>query len=383
MSSIAALIGITPMLLLNNSKINAANNPVSKRVMHTSLIYNKNGKSTGKKYHAYGYVNVNSRPVMIDHNVYYQIADEDQYIKVNNVDGVKRKITHNAYIYRTSTGRTSYNNKWKLYKGATVTTFGSSYRFKNGKHYFRIGGPRKQYIKSVNLGSVLNTNSSTNNYNSSSNSASHNVEETTVTVKKGYKTPIITFDQSGKVLIVKSANPGEKFTVDRLEIGSRANRVAERIGQFGGDQAIYRIKGTNDWLYSMGVTAAKKLPEHNYDLEYTSMIRFVKTADLFNANGTSQNIRIQKNSENWKVDRLLYLWVPSEGKAEEFYHLAPDNKWKGALRLSSNGEYVNDWMPIRDAYVKADDVQFINNSVQLTPSNTSEDAKEAALNKTN
>ena len=58
-----------------------------------------------------------------------------------------------------------------------------------------------------------------------------------------------------------------KFTVDYLEKGSRADKVAGYIGQFGGDQAIYRIKGANNWLYSMGVKAASKLPVHNYDLE--------------------------------------------------------------------------------------------------------------------
>nr|MDF9463269.1 SLAP domain-containing protein [Lactobacillus amylovorus] len=70
---------------------------------------------------------------------------------------------HNAYIYRTSTQRTPYgmtasSKKWKFYKGKTVTTYGGSYKFKNGKRYFRVGGPRKQYIKSYNLGPVISSN---------------------------------------------------------------------------------------------------------------------------------------------------------------------------------------------------------------------------------
>ena len=35
-------------------------------------------------------------------------------------------------------------------------------------------------------------------------------------------------------------------------------------------------------------------------------------------------------------------------------------------------------MPIKDAYVKASDVQFIENSVKLTPSNTTAEAEATA-----
>lgn len=203
-------------------------------------------------------------------------------------------------------------------------------------------------------------------------------DETTVTVNDSLGTPIVTFNQNGNVVQVRNAKNGEKFTVDYLEKGSRADKVAGYIGQFGGDQAIYRIKGTNKWLYSMGVKPASKLQVHNYDLEQTSVIKFTQTTDLYNADGSLQNIRITKNSEWWRVDKLLYIWVPSENKAEEFYHLAPDSHWKDVLRLSSNGQYVNDHMPIKDAYVKASDVQFIENSVKLTPSNTTAEAEATA-----
>ncbi|GAA0193483.1 hypothetical protein GCM10008918_14840 [Lactobacillus kefiranofaciens subsp. kefiranofaciens] len=214
-------------------------------------------------------------------------------LKATNIDGVTRKITHNAYIYRTSTGRTSYNGRWKLYKGQTVTTYGGSYKFKNGKHYFRVGGPQKQYIKSYNLGPVVKVNtvqgrtSNNDNTNITANSKPTSstltsTEETTITVDANYSTPIITFDKNGKVVKVRTATPGEKFTVDRLEKGTRADKVASYIGQFGGDQSIYRIKGTNNWLYSMGVKAASKITAHDYDLEETSIIKFTQTTDLYN-----------------------------------------------------------------------------------------------------
>lgn len=386
--SVAALMGIAPFMSTTTSAhtVQAATN---KAVMHTAIAYDKNGNSTGKKYYSYQYVTVESNPVKIDGSLYYKVSGKDQYLKATNIDGVTRKIIHNAYIYKTSNGRTSYMNRWKLYKGETVTTYGGSYKFKNGKRYFRIAGPRKQYIKSYNLGPVIkvntvqgpNSNASTNTVTNTttnkkpSNSTPTSTEETTVTVDTNYSTPIITFDKNGRVIKVRTAAPGEKFTVDRLEKGSRADKVADYIGQFGGDQGIYRIKGTNNWLYSMGVKPASKITAHDYDLEETSIIKFTQTTDLYNADGTPQNIKIKKNSEWWKVDKLTYIWVPSENKAELFYLLAPTSDWKNVLRLSNNGQYVSDNIPLKaNTYVKASDVQFVENSVKLTPSNTAAEA---------
>ena len=393
LASVAALMAVSPMLPLSSQAhtVQAADtNITNKMIMHTAVAYDKDGNSTGIKYNAFSYAKLVASPVKIGDGIYYKVADKDQYLKATNIDGVTRRITHNTYIYSTSTRRTSYQSKWKLYKGQTITTYGGSYRFKNGKHYFRVGGPAKQYVKSYNLGPVIkaNTTMAPGSDNTSSNTTTNKPtdnntqpvgkDETTVTVNDSLGTPIVTFNQSGNVVQVRNAKNGEKFTVDYLEKGSRADKVAGYIGQFGGDQAIYRIKGTNNWLYSMGVKPASKLQVHNYDLEQTSVIKFTQTTDLYNADGSLQNIRITKNSEWWRVDKLLYIWVPSENKAEEFYHLAPDSHWKDVLRLSSNGQYVNDHMPIKDAYVKASDVQFIENSVKLTPSNTNAEAEATA-----
>ena len=392
LASVAALMAVSPMLPLSSQAhtVQAADtNITNKMIMHTAVAYDKDGNSTGIKYNAFSYAKLVASPVKIGDGIYYKVADKDQYLKATNIDGVTRRITHNTYIYSTSTRRTSYQSKWKLYKGQTITTYGGSYRFKNGKHYFRVGGPAKQYVKSYNLGPVIKANttmapgSDNSSNNTTTNKPTNNTqpvgnEETTVTVNDSLGTPIVTFNQNGNVVQVRNAKNGEKFTVDYLEKGSRADKVAGYIGQFGGDQAIYRIKGTNNWLYSMGVKPASKLQVHNYDLEQTSVIKFTQTTDLYNADGSLQNIRITKNSEWWRVDKLLYIWVPSENKAEEFYHLAPDSHWKDVLRLSSNGQYVNDHMPIKDAYVKASDVQFIKNSVKLTPSNTTAEAEATA-----
>ena len=391
--SAAALMAVAPLAALTNQP-NTVQAATNKAVMHTALAYDKDGKSTSVKYNAYQYVTVESNPVKINGSLYYKVSGKDQYLKATNIDGVTRKITHNTYIYRTSTRRTSYNNRWKLYKGETITTYGGSYKFKNGKHYFRVGGPRKQYVKSYNLGPVIKANTvqgpsgNTGTTNTSNNSKPNSstptsAEETTVTVDANYSTPIITFDKDGRVVKVKTANPGEKFTVDYLEKGSRANKVASYIGQFGGDQGIYRIKGTNNWLYSMGVKAASKITAHDYDLENYSLVRFPNAADLYNENGISLNAQMKKNHVQWKVDKLVYIWVPSENKAEEFYHLSPFTVGDeiNYIQYATHEIGASTSIYDRGAYVKASDVQFMESSVKLTPSNTAAEAQAAAQKK--
>ncbi|MCT3602521.1 hypothetical protein EFS28_04835 [Lactobacillus acidophilus] len=87
---------------------------------------------------------------------FYQIYNADgtytnYYVKAGNIDGTKRTLTRNTYIYATSKRRASYT---LLRKGTTVTTYGGTYKFKNGKRYYRIEGAtasNKRYVKAVNF----------------------------------------------------------------------------------------------------------------------------------------------------------------------------------------------------------------------------------------
>lgn len=380
--SVVGLMGIIPILgaTTNVHTVQAANGFVRKTVMHNSIAYDKDGNKTGQKYYTYGSIYVDPNPVTISGNQYYQISGKNEYVRVTNIDGVKRKVTHNAYIYRTSTQRTPYgmtasSKKWKLYKGETVTTYGGYYTFKNGKHYFKVGGPRKQYVRTYNLGPVIGTDTSTNSNVSTtsakdkSNSTTNtNAEEATVTVKNVYGVNI--YNNQGRA-IKNNLKAGTKFVVDRLEVTPFADHfppTAARAGQ-------YRIKGTDTWLLAIDVTADKKLVKHDYNLEHYGYIRFIKDTDVYNADGTMQNhngAKIVKQAGNLKVDKLVYIWVPSENKAELFYHLVGTKFYATGVDQIEVGS---------NAYVKASDVEFINTGLNLTPSNTPEEAQAAALKK--
>ena len=120
-----------------------------KTVMHNSYIYDKDHKRVGtNKLAAYSTVNVYGTPTKLaDGSLAYKIGD-NQYVMADNIDGTARVLSHNAYVYKTSKKRA---DRRVLKKGATVVTYGSPYTFKNGKAYYRIGGPKKQYVKVANF----------------------------------------------------------------------------------------------------------------------------------------------------------------------------------------------------------------------------------------
>jgi hypothetical protein len=122
---------------------------VAKKVMHNAYIYDANHKRVGSNtLAAYTTVNVYGNATKLaDGSLVYKIGD-NQYVMADNIDGTSRTLTHNAYVYKTSKKRA---DRRVLRKGSTVTTYGAPYKFKNGKSYYRIGGPAKQYVKVANF----------------------------------------------------------------------------------------------------------------------------------------------------------------------------------------------------------------------------------------
>lgn len=123
-------------------------------VMHIATIYDKNGKATNEPaLRAYNSVSVVTEPVTINGAKFYKLAGKDQYVKVGNIDGTKRTLKHNSYVYK-SNGK-AYTTKsgkkvvkTKRTKGTEVTTYGKSFMI-NGSQMYRVG--KNQYIKKANF----------------------------------------------------------------------------------------------------------------------------------------------------------------------------------------------------------------------------------------
>ncbi|MGO3618548.1 MAG: SLAP domain-containing protein, partial [Lactobacillus helveticus] len=113
----------------------------AKTIMHNAYFYDKNAKRVGTdKLTRYNTVTVATSPTIINGNAYYEVIENGKatgkYINTDNIDGTKRTLKHNAYVYKTSKKRA---NKVVLKKGTEVTTYGGSYKFKNGQRYYKIG----------------------------------------------------------------------------------------------------------------------------------------------------------------------------------------------------------------------------------------------------
>lgn len=385
--SITLILGLVVLItMLSPRPVLAKDISVRKTIMHDSIVYDEYGHKTGEKeYKAYRSLNLYYRPVNIKGRLYYKRANTFDFLRVSNIDGVIRRVTHDAYIYRNSSKRTVTQGHRVLVKGQRIITYGSPYKFQNGKYYYRIGGPRRQYVKAVNLSSVIRTNISAKPV------AGSKFEETTITVQvppfRKYE-PILTFkvppfrkyepilasDKDNVPKIVKKVPNGTKFTVDYLESGEFADVVSATIGVRNTNADIYHIKGTKDWVYADDVKAKKVINNHSYFIMDRSYIRFYQNTDVYNADGTKQDHggkQIAKQAGNIRVDKLLYIWVPSDQKAELFYHLV------GHKMYATGG--VNQMIDVGEGYVKASDVRFLPTlSKKLKPSNTPAEAEAAA-----
>ena len=126
----------------------------SKTVMHNAYFYDKNGKRVGSdKVTRYNSATVAMSTTTINGKAYYEVIENGKatgkFINAANIDGTKRTLKHNAYVYKSSKKRA---NKVVLKKGHTVVTYGGAYTFKNGKQYYKIGNNTdKTYVKASNF----------------------------------------------------------------------------------------------------------------------------------------------------------------------------------------------------------------------------------------
>ncbi|GMM19672.1 pore-forming S-layer protein SlpA [Lactobacillus amylovorus subsp. amylovorus] len=127
----------------------------TKTIMHNAYFYDKNAKRVGTdKVTRYNSVTVSMNKTKFSNGIeYYEVIENGKatgkFINADNIDGTKRTLKHNAYVYKSSKKRA---NKVVLKKGTEVTTYGGSYTFKNGKQYYKIGNnTEKTYVKVSNF----------------------------------------------------------------------------------------------------------------------------------------------------------------------------------------------------------------------------------------
>ena len=111
--------------------------------MHNSYLYDQNGNRKDGKYLAGQSIQTYGTKI-INGKKYYQL-DDTTYVKANNITGVKRELTHNAYIYNAKGKRVT---RKVLKKNHKVVTYGGTVKI-NGKRFYIIATNR--FVKKANF----------------------------------------------------------------------------------------------------------------------------------------------------------------------------------------------------------------------------------------
>lgn len=156
---------------------------------------------------------------------------------------------------------------------------------------------------------------------------------------------------------------------------------------------IYRLHDYPDeYVDGHSIKLRNYLPTINYDDLAYSFVKPKSTENvkLYDFSGVPTGINLKNSPQsNLKVDGLIYLWVPSEKKAELFYHfLNPGPYYENyvnndgtkikqpALDPKTNKLLITTEQKLVaiKSFIKASDVEF-DRGVKLKPINTPEEAE--------
>lgn len=274
-----------------------------------------------------------------------------------------------SYIYNNKGKRTTYKGKSSLKYGSRVDYLGkfsdyngknkyyfmdtkgykkfASYKIIKGKAYFPIG--KNAYVRVVNVAQI--------------NDRPLYAKSLSVVVSPKYvqKQGQYAFDADNNIIKGVYFKPGKKLTIDAQEYVTNGNHT----------DTIYRVKGTKQFIYANRLKTAVR-----QQLEILSTQTHVimnKDTHMYLANGElktkkpNTNDRVSyRKGQRTVVDQLVYLWVPSENKAELFYRV--ESGWTPA---GSEGYEPTTSL----GYVKVSDVDYDFGPQMVDPDNTAAEAE--------
>lgn len=307
MISVAALMAIAPVASVVRP-VNAASVQASQAQTLTGRVrvylkknayaYNRRGYRTGRKY-------IKNRSVI-------------------RFNGTLKKISSigKKQFYYENNG-TNYWLPTKKIKGHSYTYIGSG-----------------QYIRTANIGTM------------DFNKDGFTESQETVYVGQSYQKTIPLRDIDGKTT-GNTVKPGQKIVIDQQIRISGVTPMDE----------YYRIKGTNEYIY---VNDLKSGYPYGYLKFYSKTFTGAtnKRASLYDANGniftTGVNADpISKYGALGNMTEAIYLWVPSENKAELFYFMPYAWLIDGNINSKDlvNAKYVQSDFHRNGYYIKAADVR--------------------------
>lgn len=345
---------------------------ITKNPYAKAYVYNSQGKKIrrakkGEKFIFPGKFNKKFNQYHYNAQVYFEIG-KNQYLKSSAVakinDQPAFRLNHNSYIYnqdgkridKTTLRKTDIIASLKDFERVTdsdhkplyFTWIYSTekpngemvwidYKTINGQQYYQIG--KNQYIKAANVGSIQGEDLITTK---------------PITVKLKKDSAIYTFnrdiaDKTKKKVLKK----GSKVTFDY--------NVSDYYYGESEDNTYYHIKGKdNEFIYGGNFSTRFNLYGTNwygyYQLRTTARMKTINQAKLYNLNGELLNETLPAEKAV-NVDRLQYLYLPTENRLELVYHLTTGLKGR-----------------TNNAFVKANDLTYISGA-KIKAANTANEAQ--------
>ncbi|RMC41360.1 hypothetical protein F5ESL0233_03285 [Lactobacillus sp. ESL0233] len=217
------------------------------------------------------------------------------------------------------------------------------YKTIRGQEYYSIG--HGGYIKAANVDKIDGVSLYTNQTTAT-------VEHVTPNSKDGLDVFDSHRNNTGQKIKI-----GKKVTIDR-----EAAPFALDMNYYEIDgntpSAFYGIKNKNQYLYTDKVRIATRqqlLPYSNY-----TTVMISKNTLVYDVSGKPKGTNIVQKYKERPVDELLYIWVPSDSRAELFYRLS-DKPNEGLFSNSTD-------------FIKANDNKYIYGP-KLKAINTADEAK--------
>ena len=119
---------------------------VKRVVTHNAYIFNQNGVRVSGEFYVGDSITTYGTKY-INGKKFYDLGN-DRFVKANNVTGINRKLKHNAYIYTKKNNKVKRLGRKVLKKNKKVRTYGGAVKMHN-KWYYIIG--KNQFVKKANF----------------------------------------------------------------------------------------------------------------------------------------------------------------------------------------------------------------------------------------
>ena len=303
--------GVIYYSLGNNAYIKAANvvggaNASSSSKTTTSTKKSTTSKTTSTK--------TTSKKTAAKSSSKKTAAKKTSTKKDSDMDAIKVKLIHNAYVYDQNGKRIKkYNGKTKLTKGTTVNTYGTDTI--NGKDYYQLNAAGTAFVKASNVDS---TSSVTITMKKNAYIYDGNGDTEKKTVKKGKKVKATEARYIGTKLYYKI---GDDQFVKAANVGKVSSKL-DPVNEPDGSATV-----DDNSSYDTNLNA--------------SIVTTTKVAPLYDIKGQADSTRSFGAGQKQQVSELRYIATSANSTPELFYKLASGRGYLKATDVIYSGKTLS------------------------------------------